>query len=107
MQNVLTLNIGLNIGKTSEQIDPRAVLYALDKLGFFLRTMRVAQSETEPTMIVQSTVWPYPLRDTVGELCKELQQEAIAVLFPDGSGELYGPKAAEWGPFNHEYFLSI
>ena len=42
---------------------------------------------------------------------EELRQDCIAVMaYPrhgDPFGALYGPKAAEWGPFNPDYFINI
>lgn len=68
----------------------------------------------ENTFILQMDVRPTP--EQMGILCGALDQQAIALacvpLSPSDDyraaialwGELHGPKAAEWGPFNADYF---
>lgn len=50
-------------------------------------------------------------RHRFARVSEELRQDCIAVMvYPqhgDPFGALYGPKAAEWGPFNPDYFINI
>jgi hypothetical protein len=75
---------------------------ALAKRGVKVKSHQVRESNTEPTSIIETDRPLTP--DEAHELSVELQQDAIAQKVGD-AGELYGPKAQEWGPFNPEYFL--
>ena len=102
MKSVL-VNIGLatNDGKgvTSEQV--RA---ALDSTGVSIVRDAVRQSGTEPTFVAELS---RALSDEeAAGVSWLLDQEAIAQCV-DGAGELHGPKAANWRPFNPEYFLTL
>ena len=65
-------------------------------------SIELAQSATEMTAVV---VIEHPLAFArLYYLSKDLQQDAIAHLH-EGKGKLVGPKAAEWGAFDPQYFL--
>jgi len=97
-----TLNIGLatndGTGITAEQ-----ALAALGQHGK-VRRHAVHQSKTETTLVVE-LAHELP-GDVVHALSAELKQEAIA-QWSNGKGELHGPNADGWRPFNSDFFLTI
>lgn len=96
------VNIGLNVG-AEQGITPEQVLAALQARGLTVSRWEVQQSNTESTVVA---ALDRELTKEEGDaISVELKQEAIAVRRRDGSGMLFGPKAAEWGPYNPEYFL--
>ena len=74
---------------------------------------RVEPCGNEPTLVVRLRV-PIEfivegrLAATVYGLAVSLEQDCIAVYYADGAradtGDLIGPRAAEWGEFNPEFF---
>jgi hypothetical protein len=95
------LNVGMKIGDTVG-LTPEQVVAALEKRGVRVTAHEVRESGTEPTVIAQLDR-PLTKREADG-LSEELQQEAIAQKVGD-EGELFGPSAEKWGPFNDEFFL--
>lgn len=104
-----TLNIGLAVGTTEESILPSDVLLVIVGLGANILRADTVVSEyeyngalrQERTLVVDTD---RPLTDTEMEgLAIATRQEAIPQR-TNGVGKLYGPKAAEWGPFNAAYF---
>lgn len=109
------LNIGLEVSRHyadrahgAERLVPGHVL-AVIRTAIPTATVRRAQvlpanDKSEPTLVVDvHTSAPVsPMRWDV--LADELLQDAVAVVTKGGPGELYGPRAAEWGPFNADYF---
>jgi hypothetical protein len=74
----------------------------------------VRQSATEPTLILKFednkrgvVTQPRTVRRIVFQLARLLRQDCIALRWEDGSGELLGPNAAEWGAFNPAYFITL
>lgn len=112
------LNIGLNTN-TGGRITANDVLDALRNIGIEITTHAVHTSDTEPTLVAAVNIFDPFFGDAVAQLCEELGQDAIAVWFPrpvatngridwsKSPGQLFGPKAAEWGPFNPEFFLQL
>jgi len=99
-----TLNIGLNIGDGTRTVSPTAVRAALALTGAVILASAVLQSTTEPTFVADIDK---PLTEAQATLIAfALQQEAIAQVV-DGQGELYGPGADAWRPFNRDYFLTL
>jgi hypothetical protein len=98
------LNIGLNSGNSN--IGVATVLRELQRMCGTVTGYRVAQSHTEMTVIAAI---PCRLAEhDVIHLCDLLGQEAIAQQYPDGTGDLWGPGAANWGgKFMPEYFLPL
>ena len=104
------LNIGLNVGATtaiSAEV-ARQILIANHLLP--VDDGVVHASDTEPTLVI--AVEPLMLRNpllvmqSLKAVAVDLQQDCIAVYRPKtGGGSLVGPKAAEWGPFNPEFFI--
>lgn len=67
---------------------------------------RIAESATEPTVVcsIEGAAEMAWLEATCLAVC--FRQDAVAWYCPDTQqGGLEGPKAAEWGPFNLDYFL--
>lgn len=111
------LNIGLHTN-TGGRLNPFTALDALRERGIEITTHAVHTSDTEPTLVVAvDCAGEFAL--LVNRLSEELGQDAIAAWFPrpvatngrvdwsKSTGMLFGPKAAEWGPFNPEFFLQL
>jgi hypothetical protein len=98
-----TVNIGLKVGETGV-MDPEEALSALRALGVEVKRSEIRQSGTEPTLIA---ALDRPLTPEQGnQVSTLLQQEAIAQKVGK-KGELYGPAAEKWGPFNNDFFLEL
>jgi hypothetical protein len=99
-----TLNIGLNVGgkPTWDLFDVELAIEACLPLENTILRVGVYDSDTEQTAVVElsNPITPYE----GSAIAFTLSQDCIAQL-ADGVGTLYGPKAAEWGPFNPEYFI--
>jgi hypothetical protein len=111
----LILNIGLRVGLTDTLNTVGATVACLERAGFGIKALRVAQSATEPTVVAHVTLpaglpvasWP-----SLFAVSCELGQDCIATWAPDvRQGALVGPRAdtPEWGNgvFNPEYFLTL
>lgn len=60
-------------------------------------------SDSEPTLVVDLD---RPLTPEEGsEVSAALDQEAIVQRSVDGTGDLFGPQAENWGPYNPAYFV--
>lgn len=103
-----TLNIGLDVaGETSVQIADqvfrtlRAVRWACDDNEI---SARLARSSTEQTLVV---VLEEPLSAQAAiDLSLQLNQDCIAQLDSEGNGNLFGPCAEAWGPFDINEFIT-
>jgi hypothetical protein len=103
------LNIGLNVGATtaiSAEV-ARQILAANDLLP--VNDGVVHASDTEPTLVIEVEAIlcsPMFVIQALRATADDLQQDCIAVYRPKtGAGTLIGQKAAEWGPFNPEFFI--
>lgn len=96
-----TVNIGLDV-KGGERMKPDRVLAELGKYVDVTKHS-VRQSGTEPTVIADLSRPLTP--EEANKVSAALSQEAIA-QFADGKGELYGPQAENWKPFNPDFFLT-
>lgn len=95
------VNIGLNVNDGSKLTDDEA-LQALRDQGADILDFIKHTSDTEPTLVVTLAS---PLTAKQADAVSEhLRQDAIAQMTGD-EGELYGPRADEWKPFNPDYFL--
>lgn len=86
-----------------------SILLDLKELGFEVLRYRVAQSGTEPTLVV-SVVHERPeLVDDAywSAIACKYAQDCIAVLDSKGNGALVGDFASKWGEFNPEYFIKL
>lgn len=106
-----TLNIGLDIGATdrAQQVPVEDVIKAIEKFGVKVAKrspisatyQHEGKDVTENTLVVDTS---RPLTDAeMLQLANDLGQEAIPQRTGQ-TGKLYGPKAAEWGDFNPEFF---
>lgn len=101
--NNVTVNIGLDI-PGGGQLTVDEVNAALTAAGVKVQASTVRQSATEQTLVAQLDRALTP--DEANALSVALKQEAVAQRVGD-VGELYGPKADLWKPFNPEYFLDL
>ena len=98
-----TVNIGLDIpGGGTLSVDE--VLAALTAAGVKVGQHAVHKSNTEQTVVASLDRALTP--EEAHALSVALKQEAIAQM-SNGQGELYGPQAENWRPFNPEYFLRM
>lgn len=98
-----TVNIGLNVNDGTT-ITPDEARAALKAAGVKIESDAVHQSNTESTLVAKLDR-PLTEKEAVA-VSTALRQEAIAQH--DGkAGELYGPKADAWRPFNPDYFLGL
>jgi len=100
---MIRINIGLH-RNTGGLIPVPEALFALRRHNVRVARWRVVESDSEPTLTAE-------LEGELSEasllgLCDELAQDCVAVIDSRG-GELYGPKAAAWGPFNPAYFFTL
>ena len=101
MSTIINVGLAVSDGTT---IAPAQVRAALEALGVTVLAREVRQSVTEPTYIASLE---RPLTPVEADwLSTVLRREAVAQKV-DGVGELYGPGAAQWRPFNPEFFLDI
>lgn len=110
MEAKLILNIGLNraSGGTITADLARRTLLANE---FSIVRDAVLESDTEPTLVAEVTIRntsPFIFLQLLRRVAEELDQDCIAVYRElTGGGSLIGPRAAEWGPFNPEFFLLL
>lgn len=109
MEAKLILNIGLN--SADGAITPEQARQALAANEFLIVRDAVLESDTEPTLVAEVTIRntsPFIFLQLLRRVAEELDQDCIAVYRElTGAGSLIGPRAAEWGPFNPEYFLLL
>jgi hypothetical protein len=100
------VNIGLNVfpelgGGT---VHPAEAIRALKAQGVDVTETQVRQSGTEPTLVARLSK---PLTPEQGHAVSSvLRQEAIAQR-TGNKGDLFGPAAEKWAPFNSDYFLDF
>jgi hypothetical protein len=98
------LNVGLSTAEVAGegQITAEQVTQELESRGVRVVNIDQHQSNTELTAVVEIDRPLTP--EEADSVSAALQQEAIVQL-SDGVGNLHGPKAAEWGPYNPDFFL--
>ena len=109
MEATFILNIGLNTADGAIAIEEaRKVLRAY---GFSILREALLESDTEPTLVAEvATGFATTLTvlQLLYQVSEELKQDCIAVYRGlTRGGALIGPRAAEWGPFNPEFFLLL
>ena len=87
------------------QVVAGIVLDLLDA-GFEVLQYRVAQSGTEPTLVIEVVKHDEVIYSPLLRLSKKYAQDCISVQDSLG-GELIGLYASAWGEFNSEYFINI
>lgn len=95
-------NIGLDI-PGGGRLSPEEALATLQRMGIKPVRATVSQSDTEPTLVIELDRAMRP--DEAHEVSRLLQQEAIAQVDETGAGDLFGPGADKWKPFNGDYFI--
>ncbi|CDK30080.1 hypothetical protein AMP1_8 [Burkholderia phage AMP1] len=113
MNTILNIGLARNDGKPDNGV--LHVVASLNEYGFKLVAGEVFEVThahgVEQTLIAEveyqhNAIY---LPAAVKALADELAQDCIAVGYlQDGTlqgGDLYGSKAAEWGPFNPQYFF--
>lgn len=104
--NTTLLNVGLAVG-SDKSIDSNTALRALFALGLAPLGYAVHQSDSEATLVVSVPSYSADLR-TLHTLAVVLQQDCVAAFdIERGVGELVGPRAAAWGTFDPEFFLTL
>lgn len=109
---LIQLNVGLETSGTLEPLNAlsvqTAVCQAFPEIRPFGISARVAQSNTEPTLIAQFEYPDSTLAADIAEscdlLCIACEQDAVAIKC-DQTGLILGPNAAKWGAFDPAYFL--
>lgn len=96
------VNIGLDV-PGGGRLTPEEAAAVLERVGARPIRMTVAQSDTEPTLIAELERALTP--EEAHDVSVALRQEAIAQVDETGRGELYGPMADNWRPFNGDYFI--
>lgn len=96
-----TVNIGLATNDGAGVTVPE-VLAVLQRTGARVLQHSTHQSDTEQTLVAQLSRPLTPAEATT--VSAMLRQEAIAQIH-EGEGDLYGPKADAWRPFNPAFFL--
>lgn len=108
MEATFILNIGLNTAVGA--ITPDEARETLRAYGFSILRDAVLESDTEPTLVAEvATGFATALTvlQLLYQVSEELKQDCIAVYRELIGGALIGPRAAEWGPFNPEFFLLL
>lgn len=125
--NVITLNIGLVasddfVKEERDRVlpaDPSTVdllrlpsivadmLLDLKELGFDVLRYRVAQSQSEPTLVVNVVHESKCILNELSALCNRYAQDCLALSDTDGHGALVGDNADKWGDFKREFFIEL
>lgn len=95
MKTLLQINVGLAVNGIPTHT-PAAALVALRAAGFLVTRSRVDQSSTEETLIAEALP-PGGWHAAAFNVAAALNQQAVAIQYPDGSGVLVGPDTAAWG----------
>ncbi len=103
------INVGLAINNSETALTPENVLAVLIASGVtVVGNPLITVSDTEPTFVAVIAVPEGPDIPTLfWGISKRLQQEAVVIFdLHSHIGELYGPNAEAWGPFNPDYFTT-
>jgi hypothetical protein len=100
---MIKINFGLVTNKGGD-VYPHEVIETMTNMGLHPAGICFAESDTEPTLICEISREPSP--EEAAALCERFSQDCFAVYDNVAKkGALLGPKAAEWGDFNPQYFL--
>lgn len=101
---MVLINIGLAVTGEMYQVSPRLANWAVQRQGVRVLRSEVKHSDTEPTFVAELD---RPLTDNEAYWVSViLAQEAVAQSV-DGVGELHGPNAVAWRPFDPAKFLTF
>lgn len=98
------LNVGLLTADKTATLAPIDVALAVAKIGGKIEEAAIHESDSEETVVIRLAE-PLPSH-SLEWLSAELLQDCVAQAV-GYAGELQGPKAADWGPFNPAYFLQL
>jgi hypothetical protein len=98
-----SVNIGLDVPGSGEGLTQEHALKALRDLGVKVEKTAVHASNTEPTLVAH--IDRALTKEEAHRLSEVLKQDAIAHV-SNAKGELYGPKAEQWGPFRPDFYLT-
>lgn len=108
------LNVGMERNDGKGALTPHDVLAELRTQGFKVKkyVYLFARGNQEDTLAA-TIAWSdegwragkWDVRVAIYKAAFELHQDCIAVKWEDGTGELIGPKAEEWGEFKDELFV--
>ena len=99
------VNIGLADPNGGPNLDPEIVLRALDVIGAEVQDSNVQVSDSEPTLVAKLKQALTPEQGNL--LSRVLDQEAVAQQRAQKAGDLFGPMADKWGPFNPQFFVTM
>lgn len=106
------LNIGLEAIENDRvvAVDEASLQAALARVfRDVVAVCNVVESHTERTLVVVAEHWGESRAEELNEIYQlaiTFNQDAIAYYATeDGHGELIGPAAKAWGPFNSEFFF--
>lgn len=102
----LVLNIGLEVGQSGAYNGIAHTVEGLERLGLRIETLRVVESDTETTAVVEVNRESFVGLNQIYRLAQALGQEAIAVRLDD-MGFLVGPQASKWGLFDPAQFFLL
>ena len=98
------VNIGLADPQGGSDLSPAQVIEALRAVGAEVEVSHVYSSDTEPTLVVK--IKQALTKEQGDQVSEMLGQEAIAQRTDDEQGQLFGPMAEQWGPYNPAYFVT-
>lgn len=85
------------------------IIADLEEVGFRVACTRIAESSTEPTLVMQVQFPENMQRSYIYGLLTRISdryaQDCIALRHNDGSGLLVGTFSHVWGEFNADYFI--
>ena len=85
------------------------IIADLEEVGFRVACTRIAESSTEPTLVMQVQLPENMQRSYINGLLTRIAsrsaQDCIAVQDNLGNGALIGTFAHVWGDFNADYFI--
>ena len=86
------------------------IIADLEELGFRVHCTRIAQSDSEPTLVLQVTP-PLNMQKSfinglLNRVASRYAQDCIAVQDNLGRGALIGTFSHVWGEFNADYFIN-
>lgn len=103
------INVGLGVKNSETTLPPESVVAVLVASGVTIAgTPLITVSSTEPIFVAVICVPEGTDIPTMfWGISKRLQQEAVVIFdLRSHIGELHGPNAEAWGPFNPDYFFT-
>ena len=86
------------------------IIADLEELGFRVHCTRIAQSDSEPTLVMQvsepENMQKSYINGLLNRVATRYAQDCIAVQDNLGRGALIGTFAHVWGEFNADYFIN-